>query len=650
MISEKYTIILPRFLVALALLLLGFWIGQMGWRVYQLVRLASQAEQLSQEGLASLEPAQAQEMIHNLNRHLAGLDSDLRLVYPLLRLGKSLPGKGALIGQVQPLIRYAGSLARAGDLSLTVLAPLWSGGDLEQSSVPAPERLFLALKDGGPQLTRAAQAMDQAAQTRQELCLEVLPERVQALILGVDQRWPLLQAGVKLLPLAAPLMGDGDPVDYLLLAQNQDELRASGGFISAIGTLRMEHGRILEFQLSDSTWVDDFSKPYPPPPEPLQRFMLAGYWVARDANWSPDFPGAARQVQSLVELSTGIHAQGVIAFDQSAVAGLLSATGPVLLPDFSEQVSAGNVIGYMQQAWSPEAGKEMAGEEWLSRKDFMGVLGKAMLEKLTRFDDPRALLDFGKAALDLIETGHLLVYLNQDQAQELLESTGLAHRLAPGDADYLQLVESNLGFNKANAMIGRAVEYQVDLSNPEEPKASLSVRFTHAGEGAAPCVHQSSYDITTYAEYSQRCYWNYWRVYLPGGSTLTEAQVKAVPGEQLLGGQPWPGAVESYPGEQGTQVLAGMLVLPVGEQEDIRLTYDLPAQVVARDENGELHYRLRYQKQPGTGVTRVQVRVRLPAGYAPEADTQGWQPGGDSTWTWSAGLDRDQEIELTFVN
>jgi len=93
-----------------------------------------------------------------------------------------------------------------------------------------------------------------------------------------------------------------------------------------------------------------------------------------------------------------------------------------------------------------------------------------------------------------------------------------------------------------------------------------------------------------------------------------------------------------------------MLVLPVGEQEDIRLTYDLPAQVVARDENGELHYRLRYQKQPGTGVTRVQVRVRLPAGYAPEADTQGWQPGGDSTWTWSAGLDRDQEIELTFVN
>jgi len=646
MISKKYTTILPRLLLALSLLLLAIWLGQIGWRAYQLVMLASQAEQLSQGGLASLEPARAQEMVHQLSGHLAGLDADLRLVYPLLRMGKALPGAGGLVGQVQPLIQYGAGLARAGDLSLTALAPLWSGSEPQANSAPAPERVYLALKDGESQFAQAAVALESATQARQELRLELLPDQARALILRLDQNWLTLQAGIKLLPLAPGLMGDGRPVDYLLLAQNHDELRATGGFISAIGTLRMERGRILEFHIRDSSAVDDFSRPYPPPPEPLQRFMLAGYWVARDANWSPDFPSAAQQVGALVELATDQPTQGVIAFDQTAVAGLLAATGPVSLPDISEPVSSANVAGYMQQAWAPAPGKEMAGEEWLERKDFMGVLGKAMLEKLTQFDDPGALLSFGKTALELLETGHLLVYLSQPGAQELLENAGLAHRLLPGDADYLQLVESNLGFNKANALITRSIEYQVDLSNPEAPAARLSVSFTHGGDRQVACVHQSIYDVTTYAEFIQRCYWNYWRVYLPAGSALREAQVKAVPGDQLLGGQPWPAAVESYPGEMGTQVFAGMLVLPVGEQETIRLAYDLPPQVVSRDGNGNLHYRLRLQKQAGTGLTRFQIQVRLAPGYAPAGDSPGWQPGEASTWVWSAQLDRDQGIEL----
>lgn len=646
MISKKYTTIAPRLLVALALLLLAIWLGQIGWRLYQLARLASQAERLSQEGIGSLEPAQAQVMVHRLSEHLAGLDADLRLVYPVLRLGKTLPGVGGLTGQVEPLIQYGAGLARAGDVGLSALIPLWSKDEPEGNSVPAPERAFLALKGGETQFALAAQALESAAQARQELRLEVLPERLETLIARVDSSWPTLQAGLKLLPLAPNLMGDGRPVDYLLLAQNHDELRATGGFVSAIGTLRMQGGRILEFQIRDSSAVDDFSRPYPPPPEPLQRFMLAGYWVARDANWSPDYPSAARQVQALVELATEQPTQGVIAFDQTAVAGLLSATGSVTLPGISEPVSAANVAGYMQQAWAPAPGKEMAGEEWLQRKDFMGVLGKAMLEKLTRFDDPGTLLGFAKTALELLETGHLLVYLSLPEAQALLDGAGLAHRLLPGDVDYLQLVESNLGFNKANALVKRSVEYQVDLSNPEQPAARLSISFTHNGEAKVTCVHQSIYDVTTYAEFSQRCYWNYWRVYLPGGSALTRAQVKAVPGDQLLGGRPWPGMVEAYPGEEGTQVFAGMLVLPVGERETIRLEYDLPPRVVSRRENGELHYRLHIQKQPGTSATPFQVQVRLPPGYAPSADFQTWQPGEDSTWIWSAELDRDQEIEL----
>ena len=55
----------------------------------------------------------------------------------------------------------------------------------------------------------------------------------------------------------------------------------------------------------DAFTADDFSKDYPYPPDPIRHFMLADYWLPRDANWSPDFPTAAQQVQALYTLSNG---------------------------------------------------------------------------------------------------------------------------------------------------------------------------------------------------------------------------------------------------------------------------------------------------------------------------------------------------------
>jgi hypothetical protein len=145
----------------------------------------------------------------------------------------------------------------------------------------------------------------------------------------------------------------GEAQNYLVLAQNRDELRATGGFISGIGLVTVEDGKIKEFSLGDSYQIDDFSKGYPAPPEPLTRFMLADYWVTRDANWSPDFPTTAEQTQALYTLSTGNQTQGVIAFNQLAVEEVLAAVGPVQIPGTDEPVTSENVEMYMRHAWAP---------------------------------------------------------------------------------------------------------------------------------------------------------------------------------------------------------------------------------------------------------------------------------------------------------
>jgi hypothetical protein len=351
----------------------------------------------------------------------------------------------------------------------------------------------------------------------------------------------------------------------------------------------------------------------------------------------------------LYTLSTGVETQGVIAFDQAAVSGLISATGPITLPDVPVPVTAENVETFMVQAWNPKPGTELSEEWWMGRKDFMGILGKSLLEKILQSQEPKVLFDLGRAALDLVETGHLLVYFNKPEAQSLLESAGLAHSVTSGDGDYWMVVDSNVGFNKADALIQRSVRYRVDLNDPAHPSAQLDLEYTHTGQKDLACVHEVTYGLGTYEDVTVRCYWDYWRVYTRTGSALTAAQVKPVPGEQLLGGKAWPGVVETYPGEGGTQVYAGVMVLPTHSQREIHLEYTLPGTVVVPDGSGGWRYTLRVQKQPGIGSPAIQVEVSLPEGYAIRSSSQGWKQSSPSSWIWSAQLDRDQVLELSIA-
>ena len=78
----------------------------------------------------------------------------------------------------------------------------------------------------------------------------------------------------------------------------------------------------------------------------------------------------------------------------------------------------------------------------------------------------------------------------------------------------------------------------------------------------------------------QRCYLDYWRVYVPGGSELLASTAQPVPADELLNGLGWSGQVESLPGEAGTQVFAGLLMLPPAQSSQIAVSYSLPPSIV----------------------------------------------------------------------
>jgi len=190
--------------------------------------------------------------------------------------------------------------------------------------------------------------------------------------------------GLQLAPVAPELLGIDSPKTYMLLAENNDEMRATGGFISAVGLITLDGGKMGDLSIEDSYAVDDFSREYPPAPEPMKRILSAYLWVFRDGNWSPDFPTAVQDVLRLYHISRDTEIDGVIAVDQIALQMVVAALEPVSVPGFDEPATGDNVIEQIRRSWSPDDPnfKGWDADWYANRKNFMGDLVAALRNRI----------------------------------------------------------------------------------------------------------------------------------------------------------------------------------------------------------------------------------------------------------------------------
>ena len=136
----------------------------------------------------------------------------------------------------------------------------------------------------------------------------------------------------------------------------------------------------------------------------------------------------------------------------------------------------------------------------------------------------------------------------------------------------------------------------------------------------------------------QRCYLDYWRVYLSAGTNLIGADAKPVSGTQLLNPTGWSGQVEQFSGEKGAQVFAGLLMLPPQQSQQITLKVALPGQVLHQLSPKRLDYKLRVQMQPGLVSLLFSLEVTVPNDYSPLHLNEDWQEIGLNTWVWQGNL------------
>ena len=139
--------------------------------------------------------------------------------------------------------------------------------------------------------------------------------------------------------------------------------------------------------------------------------------------------------------------------------------GPLKVKGSEEKVTGENLVEQIKQFWDrplkPAIQSSPAGvqEWWRQRKDFMPALAEAVLNRIRSGNyNPLAVADAAKRALDERAIQVWLV----NPASTLLAQREWNGGMQPVDgADFLALVDRNMGYNKVDSVLGRSVDYVV---------------------------------------------------------------------------------------------------------------------------------------------------------------------------------------------
>ncbi len=341
----------------------------------------------------------------------------------------------------------------------------------------------------------------------------------------------LSQEGQPLIKKAAWLLGEKSNRYYLVIFQNDGELRPTGGFWTAYGVFRVKKGQIYPLVSSDIYTLDRrFQSPLTPPPL-LARYLKVSRWHLRDMNTSPDFAKSVERFLPYYQKLTGQkHIDGVIAVDTQVLVDLLRVLGQIGVPgwgNFSAQPDP-RCFGCPQVVYQLEMLADRPRSTFIAnRKGFLGPVLHSLLSNV--IGSPRQRM----AALTAVfwrnlEEKHILLYFPDINLEKAVSKLGFGGRLLGGDGDYLQINDSNLGGAKANLFIKQKVlsEYY-----RRQGKLYKKITVTYTNPAPASNCNLEKGDLCLNGAYR-----DWFRFYLPTGTKLvrlTGSEIKPTVSQEL---------------------------------------------------------------------------------------------------------------------
>ena len=555
-----------------------FLIARPGMKVYADVKAVRQQGKLLKDGFILQDLTKIERDFAGLDGLVTQIEEDIKP----LSFAKNIPFFGNYYKDVAHILQAAHHGIAAGDILIEAVAPFadvlgfkTEGTEAFLDAEKKVEGLVKVMPEIAPRLDEVAVEF---AIIRQEL-ETVDPRRYPASFKGQPIRSLLADAkqmmntveesmpDVKeLLSVLPGVMGDPTRKTYLILFQNDKELRSTGGFLTAYALMTIEGGKIVDVQSDDMYKLDDLIAEKVPPTPVLAQYLKVEESFIRDSNLSPDFYENCQKFEwFLTKASSFPKIDGIIGIDTYLVRDILEVLGPVKLAGYEEEFSSNNVV-YQLELYANLLGQYIVG-----RKDLLGVLMDAMMDKA--FNAPREqwkpLFETG---LKLAGEKHVLFYLHDQRAQVLAEKYNYAGRLQEFEGDYLHINDTNFAGAKANLYIQETVtqDYKVAKDGTVVKTVTVNLDNPEPNDG-----------------WLNGTYYDWMRIYVPKGSKLLDSSSwREVRVSEDLGKTVFETYTYCYPKNSNS----------------VSVTYELPFKI----QKGQALQTL-IQKQPGTDEHRYVI-------------------------------------------
>lgn len=522
-------------------------------------------------------------VLQSLKTNLDEVDGDISRLYPF----NNLP----IISRETKAARNIVSAGQIG-IATALKVTQWAGEQqlllektekIDDLTDAQKKQLLAAVANSAPlwnearaQLALATTLLKDAAQTTG---LPVIKSGISGIDKKLSSANDLFTQFSPLIPLLPKLLGYPAPQTYLLLLQNNTELRPTGGFIGTFGSLALTNGKITQFQTENVYNLDEPAKAYNTkiPPDPIRNYLKQAQWFFRDVNWDPDFPTTAREAMRFYHEENGPVARfdGVFAFTPKLIEDLMAVTGPIIAGDTT--FTAANLVDLLQ--YKVEVDFKTAGINIYNRKKIIDDVAQILKDKIMRFT-ANEWAQFIRLTLAAATEKQVMFYFTDPVAQAAVKDFNWDNGIRATDGDYFYVVDANLGSLKTDPAITRTIAYSLAPAENNSLQATLAITYKNSGE--------FDWKTTRYRTYT--------RLYVPFGSSL----IKAKGNEEPI----------SISDQHGKTVFGTFISIEPGDEETLTFTYKLPARIASLARAGQ--YNLLAQKQGGTAAHKLLLDLTMP--------------------------------------
>lgn len=543
-----------------------------------------------------------------IKEHTTKVKSDLaevRSAYQVLGWARFIPFVSNYYLDGQRGFVAADAMIEAGEIGVDAITPyadfiglkgLATTGDGAKTAQDRITFIVETLDKIKPQLSQIGEKLEVARVEVDKIDPSRYPESFRGIALRsqmiegiamLDRVSSLVNDAKPLLESAPYMLGKDKPIRYLVIFQNDAELRPTGGFMTGYAVIEVNKGKISTIESDDIYKLDERFPKRIAAPDPIKKYHPnVPYWYLRDQNLSPDFKASMDVFFPNYELTKSPEVEGIIAVDTQMLVDLMKVTGPIGVPGYGNfspendpRCDCPNVFYELQLLagseepviWDSVSGKIIkAPANYGNRKGFLGPVMYSILSNVMAQPKSKFPLLFN-TAISAIDGKHIQLYYTDVEVQKAVESFNMAGRVRDvPEQDYLLVVDTNFSGGKTNIWVKHKVDQVIDVASDGTVTKTVTLTYNNPqGESVQ----------TEGGRKLNGLFRDWLRVYVPKGSELIEA--KGFETGQAVGE------------DLGKTVFEGFFTLAPLNTKTITFKYKLPFKMKSP-------YKMLIQKQGGT--------------------------------------------------